>query len=284
MTLAATAASSAAELRASYAFVERNINLTRRYWGWEVVWVLYTVANSLAVVLIARSVNAAVGSNALGNAQIDALVLFLAIGALVWHYLAVVFETVSDMISWERWEGTIEYTFMAPVRRSTHMIGTAIFSLVYGFLHTAIVLVIIVVVFRLDMGNADYFAAALVLLVGSISLVGIGIMGAVLPLLYPERGAQMTHVIQATLVLISGVYAVPKDMPEPLATLSIFSPATYVIQGIRDALIRGDSVADLWPVLLGLLACGLVLIPVGVRVFSWGERFAKRTGRLKRSG
>ncbi len=272
------------ELKASYAFVERNINLTKRYWGWEVVWVLYTIANSLAVVLIARSVNSAVGGQALTNDQVSALVLFLAIGALVWHYLAVVFETVSDMISWERWEGTIEYTFMAPVRRSTHMIGTAIFSLVYGFLHTAIVLVIIVLVFKLDMKGADYFAASMVLLLGSISLVGIGIMGAVLPLLYPERGSQMTHVIQATLVLISGVYAAPKEMPEPLATLSIFSPATYVIGGIRDALIRGDSVADLWPTLVGLLITGIVLVPIGVWVFSLGERYAKRTGRLKRSG
>jgi ABC-2 type transport system permease protein len=171
MTIAA-----AQELRASYAFVERNINLTKRYWGWEVVWVLYTVANSLAVVLIARSVNAAVGQEALNQEQINALVLFLAIGALVWHYLAVVFETVSDMISWERWEGTIEYTFTAPVRRSTHMIGTALFSLVYGFLHTAIVLVVIVVVFKLDMSRANFLSASAVLLVGSISLVGIGIM------------------------------------------------------------------------------------------------------------
>jgi ABC-2 type transport system permease protein len=273
-----------AELRASYAFVERNINLTRRYWGWEVVWVLYTIANSLAVVLIARSVNSAVGSSVLDDAQVDALVLFLAIGALVWHYLAVVFETVSDMISWERWEGTIEYTFMAPVRRSTHMVGTALFSLVYGFLHTAIVLVVIVLVFDLNMAKADYLAASMVLLVGSISLVGIGIMGAVLPLLYPERGAQMTHVIQAILVLISGVYAAPSQMPEPLRSLSVVSPGTYVIGGIREALIDGASVVDLAPTLFGLFLAGLVLIPAGVWVFSRGERYAKRTGRLKRAG
>mgnify|MGYP003492369758 CR=1 FL=1 len=134
------------ELKASYAFVERNINLVKRYWGWEVVWMLYTIANSLAVVLIAKGTNSAIGTEALADAQIDAFILFLAIGALVWHYLAVVFQTVSEMISWERWEGTIEYTFMAPVRRGTHMVGTALFSLVYGLLHTAVVLVVIVLV------------------------------------------------------------------------------------------------------------------------------------------
>ncbi len=272
------------ELRASYAFVERNINLVKRYWGWEVVWICYTIANSLSVVLIARGVNDATQTQSLDQATIDSLVLFLAIGALVWHYLAVVFQTVSEMITWERWEGTIEYTFMAPVRRGTHMVGTALFSLVYGLAHTAIVLVVVILVFHLDMGGANYLSATAVLVAGSLSLVGIGIMGAVLPLLYPERGEQMTYVIQAALVLVSGVYISASQMPEPLATLSIFSPARYVIEGIRAALIDGQGFADLWPTMLGLIASGLVMIPLGVMVFSAGERYAKRTGRLKRSG
>ena len=32
------------ELRASYAFIERNFFLTRRYWGWEVAFLVYSVA------------------------------------------------------------------------------------------------------------------------------------------------------------------------------------------------------------------------------------------------
>ncbi len=279
------------ELKASYAFVERNINLVKRYWGWELVWMLYTIANSLAVVLIATGTNSALnrsgvetGAPILSDADIDRFVIFLALGALVWHYLAVVFQTVSEMISWERWEGTIEYTFMAPVRRGTHMVGTAAFSLVYGFLHTAVVLVIIVLVFDVDVSNANFPAGAAVLIAGSLSLIGIGIMGAVLPLLYPERGVEMTHVIQAALVLISGVYITASEMPEPLATISIFSPATYVIEGMRSAIIDGEGFTELWPTIVGLIISGLVMVPFGVYVFSLGERYAKRTGKLKRSG
>lgn len=272
------------ELMASYAFVERNINLVKRYWGWELVWIAYTIANSLAVVLIATGVNGAVDGRPLSESDVNRLVLFLAIGALVWHYLAVVFEVVSEMISWERWEGTIEYTFMAPVRRATHMIGTTLFSVVYGLLHTAIILVVVVAVFHLDVSNANFVSATAVLVVGSLSLIGIGIMGAVLPLLYPERGTQMTHVIQAALVLVSGVYILPSEMPEPLRTMSLLSPATYVLAGIRAALIDGAGLAELKETLIGLFVVGLALIPVGIKVFSWGERYAKRTGRLKRSG
>ena len=164
------------------------------------------------------------------------------------------------------------------------MVGTSLFSLVYGFVHTAIVLLVIALVFHLDMSRANFVSATLVMIVGSLSLVGIGIMGAVLPLLYPERGEQMTYVIQAAILLVSGVYIKASLMPEPLATMSIFSPATYVIECIRGALINGDGFGDLWPTMLGLVATGLVMIPLGVYVFSLGERYAKRTGKLKRSG
>src|SRR3989304_3620696 len=93
------------EFRASFAFVERNFNLTKRYWGWEVAFMVYSVAGALAVTLIGRDQNSA------------RLILSLMIGATFWNYLSVVFSIIAEQISWERWEGTLEYTMMAPVRR-----------------------------------------------------------------------------------------------------------------------------------------------------------------------
>src|SRR6185369_9175335 len=40
------------ELKASYAFVERNFFLTRRYWGWEIAFLVYSVAGALSISLI----------------------------------------------------------------------------------------------------------------------------------------------------------------------------------------------------------------------------------------
>jgi len=60
--------------------------------------------------------------------------------------------------------------------------------------------------FEIDLSNSNLFGALLVTLAGSISLIGIGIVASILPLLYPERGAQMSHIIQASFLLISGVY------------------------------------------------------------------------------
>ena len=45
--------------------------------------------------------------------------LYLLIGTTMWSYLSAVFDVVAETIAWERWEGTIEYTLMAPVPRAS---------------------------------------------------------------------------------------------------------------------------------------------------------------------
>ena len=115
------------ELKASYAFVERNINIVKRYWAWELVWLIYSVTNSLSVAYIAP------GVGALSSATVDSryLVLYLIIGTIVWRYLSVIFYWLADVIGMERWEGTIEYTLMAPITRMTHLVGHTAFAVVY---------------------------------------------------------------------------------------------------------------------------------------------------------
>src|SRR5262245_33523904 len=122
------------------------------------------------------------------------------------------------------------------------------------------------------------------MLAGSISFLGFGVMAAVLPLLFPERGDEMTFVISSILLLVSGVYypiSVLPDLMEPLGTIST---ATYVLKGMREALLDGAPTASLGSTLIPILVLGGVALPIGIAVFGWGERYAKRTGRLKRSG
>ena len=40
------------EFSATYAFMERNALLVKRYLSWEVVWLVYSIANSLSVSFI----------------------------------------------------------------------------------------------------------------------------------------------------------------------------------------------------------------------------------------
>ena len=261
------------ELKASYAFIERNFYPTRRYWGWELAFLVYSVAGALSISLI----GADQGS--------PTLLLTLMVGAIFWNYLSVVFSWIAETIAVERWEGTPEYTFMAPVRRWAQLLGSVVYAMVYGLVHTAVIFVALVLFFpQLDFSHANPATAVTFMLLGSFSFVGIGMIAAILPLLYVERGAQMTFVLQSCLLLVSGVYYSIDILPGWMQVLSHLSPATYVLDGVRAGLVKGTSVSaltgDIWP----LLVMGVVFIPFGLWAFGRAERYAKRTGKLKRVG
>lgn len=268
------------EMRGAYAFVERNVNLMKRYWGWELVWLIYSLTNALAITYIGNAMGMISGQ----EVDTQYVVTYLLVGALIWQYLSVIFYAISEMIAWERWEGTIEYTFMAPVSRPTHLVGTTLFAIGYGILRTLAILGIVVAFFHLNLGGANIPGTILMLLAGSVSFVGLGILAAVLPLLYPERGAQMTNAVAAILLLISGVYYPVETLPGWLQVVAKASPATYVIKGMRSCLLEGRSTLELLPTALTLVAIGLVVIALGLVIFRYVERYAKRSGRLKRSG
>jgi ABC-2 type transport system permease protein len=260
-------------------FLERQKNLVRRYWAWEVVWLVYSMVSVLSIGFLASGLGALGGRFDLKQAQ-----LYLLIGSVLWGYMSLVFFEIAYAIGWERWEGTIEHTFMAPVRRATHLLGICTFSMLYGLARTAVVMVVAELLFHLDFTHADLAAAVAVLAAATPAMIGIAILASILPLLSPEKGDQMTVAVQGVILLVSGVYYPISVLPWPLQLLGRVSPMTYMLDGIRQSLLRGRQVSELVPELALLVAMGLMLIPAGLAAFAWAERRAKRLGLLKRSG
>jgi ABC-2 type transport system permease protein len=249
------------EMVAVWGYVQRNYFLTKRYFMWEIVWLTFTTVNAMSITFIGAGAAAQKGGEAI---DVSYYMTFLLIGALIWSYLSMIFDILSETVQWERWEGTIEYTF--------------------GIIRTAIVFGVAMLVFDLDLSNANYWAALVVLAVCSISLVGFGVVAAVMPLLSPEKGQQVTYIVSALLLLVSGVYYPVDVLPEWMQPLATVSPVTYGLEGSRAALQQGTSVVDLWGSIWPLLIMGVVFVPLGIFIFQLGESYAKRTGKLKRSG
>jgi len=132
--------------------------------------------------------------------------------------------------------------------------------------------------------NANLLGAFLVLIVASLSFLGMGIMAAILPLLSPEKGPQATHVFQAFIMLVSGIYYDVSVLPSWLRPISYFSPGTYALRSIRSALLDAAPIKNLAGDILILLLAGAILIPLGLWAFHIAEIQAKRKGFLKRSG
>ena len=270
------------ELGALFGFAERQLYVYKRYWVWEVVWLFYSLVSVLSIGFLASGLD----SLGVGGAGFDLhrAQLYLLIGALLWGYLSLVFMEAAYAIAWERWEGTIEYTFMAPVRRLTHLMGICLFAIVYGLARTAIVLVVAIALFGLDFSHADIGAAVVVLAASTVPLIGLGILTAVLPMLSPQKGEQMSVAVQGFLLLVSGVYYPLSVLPVPMQLAGMLSPLTYALAGIRASLLDGSTVRDQLPTVGILLAMGAVMIPASFAFFNWAEARAKRLGLLKRSG
>ena len=137
------------ELNAFVGFIERQKNLYRRYWLWEAVWLLYNLVSVLSIGYLAAGLST-LGLEP-GQANLHQTQLYLLVGALLWTYLSLVFFEIAFAITWERWEGTIEYTFMAPIKRLTHLLGMSAASLIYGIARTAAIGFALIFFFNLDL-------------------------------------------------------------------------------------------------------------------------------------
>jgi len=255
--------------------VERNIYLTRRYFLWDLAFMVWTIANTLTIVFIARAVH-------VSPAEENVLATRLLVGAVIWAFLGIIFEFVTETVAWERWEGTIEYTFMAPISRVVHLFGMAAYAVLYGLIRATILFFAVVAFIHIHLPHANYGAAFGLLAIASVSFMGIGMMTAVLPLISPEKGAQLGFIMQGIMLVVSGVYYPVSVMPEWMQWISKISPATYALRGDRSSIVSGAGLhwADVWP----LIVIGALAMPVGLTIFRFGERYAKKHGKLKRSG
>ena len=258
-----------------FGIVERNVYLTKRYFLWDLAFMVWTIANTLTIVFIARSEH-------LSPAQQNTFAMQLLVGATIWAFLGIIFEFMTETVAWERWEGTIEYTFMAPLSRLVHLFGQGAFAVLYGLIRAVILFFAVAAFIGIHTPNANYGAALALLAIASISFIGVGIMTSVLPLISPEKGAQLGFVAQGLMLVVSGVYYPVSVMPEWMQWIAKISPATYALRGDRNSIVHGTGLqwADVWP----LLIIAVVATPLGLAIFRVGERHAKKHGKLKRSG
>src|SRR5829696_2057186 len=166
----------------------------------------------------------------------------------------------------------------------------------YAVVNSATVVLVIVAAMllfvELDLSRANWGGIIVVLAVSSAAFIGLGLMAAVLPVFSPERGAEATNIFQGVLLLVSGVYYDVSVLPRWLQPLSVVSPATYALSACRKLVGIGDGAEMVAGAPLSACAyeltvlalMGLIFIPLGLYVFALVERWAKRTGKLKRTG
>src|SRR5258705_2940415 len=216
-------------------------------------------------------------------------------GCIAVELSSLLYNEIAMSIAYERWEGTLEYTFMAPVTSLVHLFGVSLYSLVNSVITSLIVLFGLMAFTDLNLRGANLPGVLVVLAVSTLAFVGLGLIAAVFPVMSAERGAEATHICQGSLLLVSGVYYPIEVLPKWMQPLSAISPATYTLSACRKLFGVGNSAstaqylagAPLSAVsheLLVLALMGAVLLPLGLGIFVRVEAWAKKAGKLKRTG
>src|SRR4029079_4599939 len=150
-------------MRQTWAFLFRGYHLTRRYIGWVIVFNFYALVTSATVALIGV---------AAGNYQVT---LTRVVVALLWNFLSYLYNEIAMSIAYERWEGTLEYTFMAPVSRLIHLFGVSLYSLINSIITSLIVLTGLLAFTDLNLRGANLLGVFVVLAVSTLAFVGLGL-------------------------------------------------------------------------------------------------------------
>ena len=217
--------------------VERNWYLVKRYAWWELAFFVWTCANTLTIVFIAKGVEAAGGT-----VDVDRLTTQLLIGAVIWAYLGIIFEILTETVAWERWEGTIEYTFMAPLSRPVHLLGMGAFAVLYGVVRASLLFAVVAAMFGLAMPHAAF---------GDRARAARDRVGLVHRRRDDDRrpAADLAREGRAARLRRAGDHArrlgrlLPGPvLPDWMQWIATISPATYALRGIRHAILDGYGV------------------------------------------
>ncbi|MAT15369.1 MAG: ABC transporter ATP-binding protein [Planctomyces sp.] len=168
----------------------------------------------------------------------------------------------------ERERGTLEQLFVTPVGKAGLLLGKLAPYAALGFIETLIVMVMMVYLFGVPISGQ----LSLLLLLSLLFLVcalGLGILVSTLAKTQLQA-IQFAFVIMLPSVLLSGFMFPRSQMPTPIYLATFGIPVTYYIEILRGIVLRGADLMDLYPEVLGLLACCAA-------IFGWSlSRFQKQ--------
>jgi ABC-2 type transport system permease protein len=156
------------------------------------------------------------------------------------------------VITFEKRTGTLQRLLLAPVSRSTVLLGKSLSATSYG-IGTALVLVLVLAC-GLRMPVACPGALAAGLLLGGWMFALLGLAAAAMVREVFEAMALMNFV-RFPLLFVSGVFMPLSAMPDWLLPVAAASPLTYVVELLRWGLLGQTYLAGPWLTLAVTVAC-----------------------------
>lgn len=204
---------------------------------------------------------------------------FLIIGIALMDFMRASLEIFDTSIRESQLMGTLEIVLLSPIRLSSMLLYSSLWMYVFTVMKFLVYLLFGALLFDLNMGNADPWAAVVFLTLSILCFAPIGIISATITLIF-KRGVWFRSMVQGIFFLLGGVAFPISVLPEWLSQISYYIPMTHCVEGMRQSLLRGEPLAALHENIVFLLLFAAVAIPLSLLTFHLGVARTKGQGTL----
>ncbi len=119
--------------------------------------------------------------------------------------------------------------------------------------------------------SGDYLSLFILVTLGAIAFLSIGffISGVSRNV---ETAATIANAIAFPMFFLAGVFFPIDSAPSWLKPIANALPLTYLANGLRDVMIRGDTIMHVWRAVAVMLATSLIGMLLSLRFFRWDAR------------
>jgi ABC-2 type transport system permease protein len=156
----------------------------------------------------------------------------------------------------ERSQGTMERLMASPVSRLDVVLGY-----LFGFFLFALAQTLIIVLFTIYVLDVNYYGDLWQIFVFQVVIIAGAVNLGIFTSTFARNEFQMVQFIPLILfpqIFLCGVIWPAEQMPEYLQWMGRFLPLKYGVDGLRDIMLSGMNLADVWFELLVLVGFTVV--------------------------
>ena len=178
---------------------------------------------------------------------------YMAIGAGVMGIWSSTLFGSGGVISWQRWEGTLELLVNAPSRYDYILVGQTFGAVVFGFYGIVATLAWGVLLFGMPLEATFPLMLPLSLLAAIVSLGALGMLIATTFVLYRHANA-LGNLLEYPIWLVAGLLVPVATLPFWVRPISWLLAPTWGMEAIRGATIGAD------PPILAIAMCFILAV------------------------
>jgi len=263
-------------LGAALATARMRLLVVSRYPGQLFVEILIPIVFASMPILLARANADSAGANFQRNVGTSNYIAYMLLGSSAFMIVSMAFWHIGYWLRFEQETGTLEAVYLAPTGRVWLAAGVSLYSALRAILSGGLAYLLGSLIFGVDPLQGQVALAAVFVLVGLVPLFGMTLLFGALILRVKEANS-LVNLMQWVISLLMGIFFPVAVFPPLMRALALLFPPTWMVNGVRSAMLGIGYFFGEWYLDLAVLWVFLLLAPLlGYATFSRMERAIRR--------